>query len=64
MPWVRFVAPFEYRPKATVTIAYRAGMELSVPTAAADAAIAAGAAVAIKRTAKKDAAQNGSQSED
>lgn len=61
MPWVRFVAPFEYRPKATVTIAYRAGMELSVPTAAAEQAIAEGAAVAIKRTAKKGS--DGTESE-
>ncbi len=48
MPRVRFTANYDHRVNAQATVAYKAGMELSVPTAHADAAIAKGKAVAVK----------------
>ncbi|OAM77701.1 hypothetical protein A3840_08705 [Devosia elaeis] len=44
MPWVRFKADFDWRPRQGVTIAYKAGMHLLVTTRCAEAAIAAGKA--------------------
>ena len=43
MPWFRFTADFDFRPSRRLTLAYRAGATLLVPTAAAEAAEAAGA---------------------
>lgn len=43
MPWFSFSADFDYRPTRRVTLAYRAGATLLIPTAAAEAAEAAGA---------------------
>ncbi|SMQ65882.1 hypothetical protein SAMN06295905_1340 [Devosia lucknowensis] len=41
MPWVRFKADFDWRPKPGVTIAYLAGMHLLVTTRCSSAAIGA-----------------------
>lgn len=45
MPWVRFVADMDWKPKPSVTIAYAAGSVLNVPSPAAAAAVARGKAV-------------------
>lgn len=50
--WVRFTANFDFKPKASVTLAYLAGQERNVTRACAAQAIAAGKAVAIKRDRK------------
>ena len=44
MPWVRFTADFDFRPRIAVTVAYRAGRVMLVPKACADTAIARGRA--------------------
>lgn len=44
MPWVRFIADFDFKPKRAVTIAYRRGMVKMVTTPCANAALAAGKA--------------------
>lgn len=49
MPWIRFTADFDFRPSRRLTLAYRAGMTLLVPTAAAEAAEAAGAGRRVAR---------------
>lgn len=48
MAWVRFNQDFRFKPHPNVTTRYVAGWEGSVTHHVADAAIAAGAAVAIK----------------
>jgi hypothetical protein len=53
--WVRFTGDFDFSPAAfggRSTIAYRAGMELNVTRECADAAIAAGKAVAGRKPRK------------
>ena len=56
MPWVRFVAPFDWRVSPRQFIAYEAGMVLLVTTACARAAKAAGAAEsAVKPKGESDA---------
>jgi hypothetical protein len=53
MPWVRFTADFDWKPKPQVTIAYRDGDELLVTSPCAEAAVKASKAVKIvKRKAK------------
>lgn len=52
MPWLRFTADFDFKPRPQVTIAYRAGEEKNVPTACAAAAVKAGKAVRLPRPAK------------
>ncbi len=49
MPWVRFTADFDFKPKRAVTVAYRQGMVKMVPTPCATAAIAAGKAEATTK---------------
>lgn len=44
MARVRFTADFDYRPTPVSTIAYKAGMELTVRRGCADQAVAAGKA--------------------
>lgn len=44
MARVRFTADFDYRPTPLSTIAYKAGMELTVRRECADQAVAAGKA--------------------
>lgn len=53
MPWMMFLTDFDYRPTRRVTLAYKAGQTLLIPTAAAEAAEAAGAG---KRVPKPRAA--------
>lgn len=62
MAWVRFIAPYDFKPKPAVTIAYAAGYVGNVTRACADAAIASGKAVKAGRPAhgvRKDAHQVG-----
>lgn len=57
MPWVRFTANFDFKPKPQVTQAYLAGDERNVTTPCAKAAIAAGKAVEIERKPKDTAGE-------
>lgn len=57
MPWVRFTADFDFKPKPQVTLAFRAGQEKNVTTPCAEAAIAKGKAVKLPRKRKGDADQ-------
>jgi len=47
MARVRFTDDFDYKPTRQVTIAYRAGMELTVKRDCAEKAVAAGKAVDV-----------------
>lgn len=52
---VRFERDFDFRPaalKGLVSVADKAGMEVAVPRECAEAAVAAGAGVVVKRKAK------------
>jgi hypothetical protein len=49
MAWVRFKADFDWKPKLSVTIGYKAGMALNVPAAAARAAVESGKAVMMEK---------------
>ena len=51
MPWVRFTADFDFKPRPTVTIAYLAGDVRNVTRSCAAAAIASGKA---ERTVRPD----------
>ena len=53
MPWVEFIADFEFRPSPSTSIDYLSGMRLSVTEACAAQAVAAGKA---KRVATPKAA--------
>lgn len=44
MPWVRFTGDFDFKPKTSVTQAFRAGSVKLVTTACAKAAVTAGRA--------------------
>lgn len=55
MPWMTFTTDFDFRPTRRVTLAYKAGSTLLVPTPAAQAAEAAGAG---KRVPKPKAASD------
>jgi len=44
MPWVRFTAGFDFKPRRAVTVAYQAGQVKLVTSPCARAAIAAGKA--------------------
>jgi len=50
MMWVKFADDFDWKPKPSVTIAYRAGMILNVPIAAARAAVAANKGRMMRKT--------------
>jgi hypothetical protein len=52
MPWVRFTGDFDFKPKSSVTIAYRRGEEKMVTTPCAAAAVAAGKAEIVKKARK------------
>lgn len=49
MPWVRFTADFDFKPKPQVTIAYLAGQVRLVSQACAEAAKARKKAVTAKK---------------
>lgn len=62
--WVRFTKDYRFKPNANVTTKYYEGWEGSVTHVCGEAAIAAGAAVAIKsppspRKAKTDGVESG-----
>lgn len=62
--WVRFTQLFRFKPNANVTTKYQPGWEGNVTHAVGEAAIAAGAAVAIKAPPrKKGAAADGEVSQ-
>lgn len=48
MPHVRFTADFDFKPKPSVTVAFKAGDQKLVTTPCADAAVAAGKAVPVE----------------
>jgi hypothetical protein len=50
--WVRFVAPFEWKPKRSVTMVWKAGDTFNATKECAEAAIKAGAAVELRKTSK------------
>jgi hypothetical protein len=54
MARVKFTEDFDYKPKSQATIAYLAGMEMTVRRECADAAIAAGKAVEVDADAKNE----------
>lgn len=54
MPWVRFTAPFSFKPKPNVAISYKAGHEYLVKQDCATKAIACGKAVRITRRKQTD----------
>lgn len=56
MAWIRFTDRFNYKPNAGTTIAYKAGMVLSVPAACATLAVLAGKAVRLKTPRKGEPA--------
>lgn len=58
MPWVRFTADFDFKPKAAVTVAYKAGDEKMVTTPCAAAAVARGKGEIVNK--KRKGAANGS----
>lgn len=49
MPKVRFTEDFDFKPMPSVTLAFKAGDQKMVTTACAEAAIAKGKAVAVKK---------------
>jgi len=57
MPWVRFIADFDFSPAARrgwVTVAYKAGMTKNVTRECAEKAVAAGRAATMSRARKED----------
>lgn len=54
MARVRFIFDFDYRPTRMSTIAYKAGMELTVRRECADQAVAGGKAIEIDPPCKID----------
>ncbi|RVI58533.1 hypothetical protein CN189_26165 [Sinorhizobium meliloti] len=51
MPWVRFTADFDFKPKPPVTLAFKAGVVRYVTRACAAEAIAASKALPTERPA-------------
>jgi hypothetical protein len=49
MPWVRFTGDFDFKPKASVTLAYRSGEVKMVTTACARKAISRGKAEKVSK---------------
>lgn len=60
MPWLRFTADFDWKPRPQVTQAFLAGQERNVTTLCAEAAIAKGRAVRVPRKRSTDADQGAS----
>lgn len=48
--WVHFKAPFDFKPKRSVTLSFKAGDTVNVTKPCGEAAIAAGAAVEYRKT--------------
>lgn len=53
--WVRFLNPFDWRPRVGVIQAFTPGTEVSVTQACGEAAIAGGYAVAMKSPTRTEA---------
>lgn len=51
MPWLRFLADFDWKPQPTITIAYLAGATELVTRACAAAATSTGKSIIIERPA-------------
>lgn len=61
MPWVKFLSDFNWSPperRGRVTIAYVRGMKLLVRRKCAEQAVAAGAAIEIRKGEDDDARYN------
>lgn len=54
MPWIKFTADFDFKPRPAVTIGHTANTTRLVNRACAEAAQAAGKAIPAKRPAKTD----------
>jgi hypothetical protein len=52
MPWVRFLADMDWKPRPSVTIAFKAGDTKNVPRAAAGAAVLAGKGRLMRKSTK------------
>lgn len=63
MARVRFTHDFDYRPTPLSTIAYKAGMELTVRRECADQAVAEGKAKEVKAPRKRAARPEGDDGE-
>jgi hypothetical protein len=50
--WIKFTAPFDWKPKRSVTMSFKTGDTFNATRECADAAIAAKAAVAMNKTSK------------
>lgn len=50
--WVRFTSDFDWKPKQSVTLAYKSGNTVNVVKDCAEAAIKAGAAVELHKKSK------------
>lgn len=50
--WIKFTAPFEWKPKQSVTMVFKEGDTFNATRECADAAFAAKAAVELKKTNK------------
>ena len=50
--WVRFKAPFDFKPKRSVTLSFKAGDTVNVTKSCGEAAIAVGAAELYRKTNK------------
>lgn len=63
MPWFKFNKDFDWRPKPKGggIVAYKSGMHLNIPEAAADAAVAAGAGEKSKHQPKAGDRTDGTQ---
>ena len=57
--WVRFVEDFDYKPRPSVTIGYRAGMHLNVKRECALQAISKNKAIAVDRDGREMASGEG-----
>lgn len=52
MPWLRFTGDFDWKPKPSVTVAFLNGQERLVTTPCANAAVARGKAVRLRKETK------------
>lgn len=62
MARIRFTEDFDYKPTAQITVAYLAGMEMTVRRECAEQAIAAGKAVRSGRVKRATGVQDGKAS--
>jgi len=53
--WIRFINPFDWRPRPGVIQSFRPGTEANVTTACGDAAVGGGYAVKLKSPTRAEA---------